>query len=218
MTEDRSLVLFADRSHQWNRGLRAELRRRGVEVLTTTSASDLADLVTRFGPQVVVAGRELVPDLRALEYRSPGTEFIVLETPPDPDAVLSRIECLLPSHPLRVLCVDDDPLVLQSIARVLRHHGYEVATFEDPFRALGAIESFHPEAAILDIRMPGITGLELAEALRPVPVILLSGMTSGADVAEGYRRGAARFLSKPASPEEVLQALHELTKSQGVSP
>lgn len=232
MTEERPLILFADRSHQWNRGLRAELRRRGLEVLTTTSSSDLVDLVTRFGPQLVVIGEDFAPDpaplLRTLEYRSPDTAFIVigaiaeplpaegfvhaLPGPADAQEVLEWIECLFPSRPTRVLCVDDDPLVLQSIARLLRRHGFVVAAFEDPKRAVDA----EADVAILDLRMPGMTGLELADRLK-IPVILLSGMTAEADVAAAYRHGAVRFLAKPCPPADLLHALYDLMKSQGVA-
>ncbi|MBI2899712.1 MAG: response regulator [Planctomycetes bacterium] len=115
----------------------------------------------------------------------------------------------------RLLCVDDDPFYLSALDRLLTRHGYRVATFDDPERALEAMPQVAPDLAILDVLMPGMSGLDLAEEIRDgtmgrVPVVLLTAKTGDGDISEGYRRGASYYITKPCEPRTVLNIVDYL--------
>ncbi len=111
---------------------------------------------------------------------------------------------------LRILVVDDNPLVTLSLGECLRGRGYEVATAESGEAALVVAEDFHPHAAVLDVGLPGIDGFELARRLRShfsnLVLLAVSGyswsMLRNADPAL-----FAGYLVKPASPERIAAEL-----------
>jgi len=111
-----------------------------------------------------------------------------------------------------VFIVDDDLSVRRSLARLLVSAGYDVvpcATAEE-FLALDVVR---PACLVTDVRMPGMTGLDLLEALksssRDLPIILSSGDADAALAAQAAARGAFRFLAKPFEPDELLATLEQ---------
>lgn len=117
-------------------------------------------------------------------------------------------ECLLGT----VLCVDDDRCYLNSLVRLLRRHGYRVSTFQDGKDALAAIPEVAPDLALLDVLMPGMSGLHLAREIRTgygplIPIVLLSAKTSSADQAAGYLHGASRYVAKSGDPRRLLDVV-----------
>jgi DNA-binding response OmpR family regulator len=115
-------------------------------------------------------------------------------------------------YPGTVLCVDDDPGALRSLTRLLAHHGYRVCAFEDGRAALQAIPTILPDLAILDVRMPGMDGRELALEIRKeyrglFPMVMLSGLATSADMASGYQHGADYYLSKTCEPHRLLDVV-----------
>src|SRR5207244_722807 len=111
-------------------------------------------------------------------------------------------------------CVDDDRRFLDGLARVLRRHGYAVASYDNPEKAMEAVPIVNPTMVFLDVLMPGMSGLDLASELREehgdsLPLVLLSARASDADISDGYRSGATCYLTKPCDPE----ALIDLAKS-----
>jgi len=114
-----------------------------------------------------------------------------------------------------VLVVDDDDVLCEVMATSLRHAGYQVRTAENGIDALYSMEAEQPSVLILDLRMPLLNGLELAEEMRTwdvrVPVIVVSG--ANPDVgATAQQIGAADFLSKPFDLNELIDKVDRLVR------
>lgn len=107
--------------------------------------------------------------------------------------------------------VDDDPGWLRSLARLLVHHGFETRSFTCPHEFLLATRSWSPTCAILDLSMPGLSGLELQDALAkrplPFPVLFLSGQGDIPSSVRAIKAGALHFLTKPVEETDLLNAV-----------
>jgi len=107
-----------------------------------------------------------------------------------------------------VLCVDDEPTILNSIDAFLDDAGYQVTTAGDGLDALARFSPGRFDILLLDLRMPGMNGLETLSAIRKldpeVPVIVVSGTGNIQDVIEALRLGAWDFLTKPIEDLAVL--------------
>ena len=107
----------------------------------------------------------------------------------------------------KVLVVDDDPVVGKSFDRVLSKKGYAVITAKDGEEALSKLAAEQYDVVYTDIKMPGISGLEVAEQVKAAhpwtPVVIITGYAT----PEGERRakaaGVAEFLHKPLSPDMI---------------
>jgi CheY-like chemotaxis protein len=106
-----------------------------------------------------------------------------------------------------VLVVDDDPVVRKSFDRVLSGKGYAVITAESGEEALRKLNEEKYDVVYTDIRMPGMSGLDVAEevkARRPwTPVVIITGYGTEAAEARAKAAGVAKFLHKPLSPETI---------------
>lgn len=113
--------------------------------------------------------------------------------------------------PGTVLVVDDDESVRISLRRLLEANGHRVRSFESAEHLLESEELDCAECAIVDLRMPGMSGLELQRALvDPSPDLRLVFLTACGDVRSGVRAirdGAVDFLEKPVDPEVLLAAV-----------
>ena len=107
----------------------------------------------------------------------------------------------------KVLVVDDDPIVCKSFDRVLTSKGYAVITAESGEEALRKLNEEKYDIVYTDIRMPGMSGLEVAEnikARRPwTPVVIITGYGTDAAEARAKAAGVSSFLHKPLSPEMI---------------
>lgn len=118
-----------------------------------------------------------------------------------------------PAQAYRVMIVDDNKLLLEIHAHVLRSAGYEVLAVQDPLLALDRVEKFDPEVLLLDIEMPGCLGTELASMLRQkesrrlLPVIYLTGHSEAEYLLAARRAGCDDFLHKPVSSEVMIIAV-----------
>ena len=112
---------------------------------------------------------------------------------------------------LSILLVDDDENFRERLARALRDRGHEVRTAPGPDEALRLATEDSPEAAVVDLRMPGGSGLELVSALKALDpataVLVLTGYGSIATALDAVRRGALHYLQKPVDADELLVAL-----------
>jgi two-component system, NtrC family, response regulator AtoC len=110
----------------------------------------------------------------------------------------------------RILVVDDDAALRDSLALLLASEGYEVVTAADAPRALACLET-PVDVVLCDVRMPGMDGLELLpELIRRLPgapVLLMSAYGSGDLAVEALKRGAFDYLAKPFQPAEVILAI-----------
>lgn len=120
--------------------------------------------------------------------------------------------------PLRkVLVVDDDPVVGRSFERVLSGKGYAVITARDGEEALRKLNAEAYDVVFTDIKMPGMSGLEVAERVKAsqpwLPVVIVTGYGTEENEARAEAAGVAEFLRKPLSPEAIegsaAKVLHE---------
>ncbi|MCR5864437.1 response regulator [Aquincola sp. J276] len=114
-----------------------------------------------------------------------------------------------------MVAVDDDPSIRQLISHYLGDHGFRVSAFASgrELMALPAREA--PALVLLDLRLPGEDGLELARMLRAgskVPIIILTGIHDEADRVMGLELGADDYLTKPFSPRELLARIRALLR------
>lgn len=109
-----------------------------------------------------------------------------------------------------VIVVDDNPLNLELLRQDLEEAGYKTITALSGSEALAAMQSVSPCLVLLDIMMPGISGLDVlreirrAPATRELPVILVSAKSESGDVVEGLRSGANDYVTKPIDIEVLL--------------
>lgn len=113
----------------------------------------------------------------------------------------------------RILVADDDRDILDLVSFLLTHAGYTVVGVSDGSAAIAVIESHPPELAILDVMMPGLSGIEVLrrvrqnENVKDLTVILLTVLCSDSDVAAGLDAGANEYVTKPVSPRELLKTV-----------
>jgi two-component system nitrate/nitrite response regulator NarL len=124
--------------------------------------------------------------------------------------------------PVRVYVADDHPMFRDAVvSAVAEHPELELAgSAADGPRALEEIKRLAPEVAILDLRMPGLDGVQVTEALSaaetPTRVLLLSAYGEGAIVHAALRAGAAGYLAKGASAAELCRAALAVARGEGV--
>jgi two-component system response regulator MprA len=110
---------------------------------------------------------------------------------------------------MKILVVDDERAVRESLRRALELEGYEIELAEDGSQALQRLEAEpEPDAMVLDILMPGVDGLEVSRTLRRkgsrLPILMLTARTQVEDRVEGLDAGADDYLTKPFALEELL--------------
>lgn len=112
-----------------------------------------------------------------------------------------------------VLVVDDTRDCLVILRSMLEGSGFEVRTAQSGADALAQIEERIPDVVLLDVMMPGMSGLEVVERLRAdhatarIPVILVTARSDDDDVMAGYRAGADYYITKPCTMQEVLRGI-----------
>lgn len=113
----------------------------------------------------------------------------------------------------RVLVVDDEPAIRDTMRMILEYDGYECLVAGSGPEGLSTVERDKPDLVFLDIKMPGIDGLEVLSRLRglneSLPVVIISAHGSAATALEAGRLGAFRFIEKPLSKDYVLDAVRE---------
>ncbi|HEX5860751.1 MAG TPA: response regulator transcription factor [Nocardioides sp.] len=118
--------------------------------------------------------------------------------------------------PARVLVVDDDRAVRESLRRSLEFNGYAVALAADGAEALASITGSAPDVVVMDVMMPRLDGLETTRALRKagndVPILVLTARDAVGDRVEGLDAGADDYLTKPFALQELLARLRALLR------
>lgn len=111
-----------------------------------------------------------------------------------------------------LLLVDDDAIYRERLAKAVAARGYDVRTAANAAEAMAMAEADSPELAVLDLRMPGESGLELLRRLRALDpttkVLMLTGYGSIATAMEAVRQGAVHYLTKPADVDDILAAFN----------
>ena len=114
-----------------------------------------------------------------------------------------------------ILLVDDEPMIIDSLTYSLRREGFEVTTATDGAHALSLFSHAQPDLVILDIRMPGMDGLEVCRRLRaqsPVPIIMLTALGNELDRVVGLEVGADDYIPKPFSFRELLARIRSMLR------
>jgi two-component system response regulator MprA len=117
---------------------------------------------------------------------------------------------------VKILVVDDERAVRESLRRALELEGYDIELAPDGGRALAQIEASLPDAVILDVLMPGIDGLEVCRRLRAagnfVPVLMLTARDEVENRVAGLDAGADDYVTKPFALEELLARVRALLR------
>ena len=114
-----------------------------------------------------------------------------------------------PAAKRRILIVDDDPHLLEFLAEVIGHAGFDTVTAASGEEALKVIEGGEPDMALLDITMPGMSGLELAEKLKAgttLPFMFLSATGDAESARQAAAHGALGYLVKPIDAARLMPA------------
>lgn len=108
---------------------------------------------------------------------------------------------------MKILIVEDDPVILETVEYNLTRQGYEVETAENGYEGLEKARSIKPDLIILDVMLPGIDGFEVCRIVRKemnVPIIMLTAKSDEIDKIVGLEMGADDYLTKPFSMRELL--------------
>ncbi|TNF33193.1 MAG: response regulator transcription factor [Gammaproteobacteria bacterium] len=112
-----------------------------------------------------------------------------------------------------VLLVDDDAVFLSVLARAFERRGYEVQQAGCVETAMTVASENPPEYAVVDLKMPGDSGLVLVKALKALDeqtrIVMLTGYSSIATAVEAIKLGATHYLSKPADADDIIAAFHK---------
>jgi DNA-binding response OmpR family regulator len=121
----------------------------------------------------------------------------------------------------RVLVVDDEPIVRDVVSRYLRRDGFETLEAATGEEAQRMLEDARPSLVVLDVMLPGLSGLELCQQIRAssqLPVILLSARGEEADRIVGLELGADDYVTKPFSPRELAVRVRNILKRSATLP
>ncbi len=121
----------------------------------------------------------------------------------------------------RLLVVDDEKGVREALVQLFEYEGHDVRAAEDGPDALITAESFHPDVILLDIKMPGMNGLDVLERLKVESpgaiVVMISGHGTIETAIEATRKGAYDFLEKPLDTDRLLVTLKRALELKGLS-
>ena len=110
-----------------------------------------------------------------------------------------------------VFIVDDDPSIRRSLERLVRSDGYQVQVFVSARQFLERADLKKPDCLVVDVRMPGQSGLDLQQVLETagstVPIIFITGHADGPLAEQALRAGAVELLAKPFDGEVLLDAV-----------
>lgn len=115
-----------------------------------------------------------------------------------------------------VLVIEDEPNIIEAISFILSRDGWSVATHSNGHDAVGVVQEAMPDLVILDVMLPGKTGYDILRELRSedatqgLPVLMLTAKGQVKDREMAERAGASRFMTKPFSNAEMLNAVREL--------
>lgn len=107
----------------------------------------------------------------------------------------------------KVLVVDDDPAISEMLTIVLQGEGFDTVVVGDGPQAVEAAENEHPDLILLDLMLPGMSGIDVCRAVREfsaVPIVMLTAKTDTVDVVLGLETGADDYVPKPFKPKELV--------------
>lgn len=122
----------------------------------------------------------------------------------------------------RVLIADDEPLILSSLCGFLKDQAWDILTASDGRQALQMLLEHHPDVAVLDLRMPELSGFEvLKRAIKrgiSTDIAILTAFGTVQEAVETVQTGARDFMVKPISKEMFIKKIHEILASRSAAP
>ncbi len=122
---------------------------------------------------------------------------------------------------IKILIIDDEEVVCSSCERFLIEEGYDVQTVYNGRDGINLIDKNNYDIVITDLKMPGMSGMEILEYVRDrrpdIQVIMITGYSTAANAEESLRKGAADYIQKPFAPSELLSVVIETAKKAGKS-
>lgn len=118
----------------------------------------------------------------------------------------------------KILVVEDEESIRESLAFLLNKEGYEVKTIVNGTEAVEAFEKFNPDLVLLDIMLPGLSGVEVTKKIRQksqTPIIMLTAKDTELDKVLGLEIGADDYVTKPFSGRELLARIKALLRRTG---
>ncbi|MDX6578719.1 MAG: hypothetical protein QOJ47_268 [Gaiellales bacterium] len=171
-------------------------------------------------PVLVSTMRDTLTD-RVEVVRRGGRGFVTKSLPPQ--QVIDQVTQLMErahAPATTLLAVDDDPVVLDTVRALLEPHGIRVVTLDDPLRFWNELDRLRPDVILLDVDMPGVSGIELCRVLRnetrwaTVPVLVLTARRDPASIERIFAAGADDHLAKPVIAGELLTRLRNRVERQ----
>lgn len=121
----------------------------------------------------------------------------------------------------RVMLVDDDETIIETLEYNLKRHGFDVVAFNNGTSALAQLDAIAPSMIIIDWMLPDMVGPEICKLIRSrsieLPILMLTGRSTPNDVATGLSSGADDYLAKPFSVIELLARVQALLRRAGKS-
>ena len=116
---------------------------------------------------------------------------------------------------MKILIADDDPQILRALRITLSARGYDVETASDGTEALRLAVDKHPDLMVIDLGMPGLTGIDVIEAVRgwsQLPILVVSGRSDSLDKVDALDAGADDYVTKPFAADELLARIRALSR------
>lgn len=126
-----------------------------------------------------------------------------------------------PSAPIGILVVDDDENLRRLVAAYLEKENYQVSQAADGRSALAQMRDGGPDLVVLDLMLPGLSGIEVAKQIRAkgtTPILMLTARGTEEDILEGFEAGADDYLVKPFSPKVLVARVRAVLRRVGAEP
>ena len=118
----------------------------------------------------------------------------------------------------KILVVDDNKYIRFSLSSLLKKSGYEPLTVEDGFRALREVKQRKPSLVILDMKLPGLDGMNILEEIKKInpnlPVIMLTAYENLKTAMHAQKLGAYDFINKPFDNDEIIRKIKQATEGR----
>lgn len=124
---------------------------------------------------------------------------------------------------LKIIIIEDEPDTAEMYAEMMRISGYEVVKFYGGLSAVANLAGENPDAVVLDLMMPDLSGLEVLDYIKQqsdlsdIPVIIVSAKTMPEDIEVGLKAGAAAYLTKPVSFADMRIAIENAVSNSSVT-